>query len=116
MTAGGGLQTVAINAQVGNIFGYIDNFQSVAFTTLTGISVASRTTLGSAQALFDKKSVFYEFAPDSQIFGAITDVAEPTSPLHLFVGSRGGAATALQITGLTDAASTTLSVRVVPVN
>jgi hypothetical protein len=106
---------VALNPPGRNVYGYVDDFQSIAFTSTPGVAVAPRSNPSNAEQLFDKATAFYEFSADNELFAAITDLTD-SSPLHLFLVNRSGASAPLQITGVANPASTTLSVRVVPVN
>jgi hypothetical protein len=95
-----------------NVYTYVDDFTSVAFTTNTGVSVAPRSNLAQQQVIFSAAAAFFEFSADNQLLAAIT---APTAlpPLSLFLVNRGTGA--LQLTGLSnDPTVRTLSIRLVP--
>ena len=116
LTAGGSAQNISLNPRGRNSYSYIDNSTSIVFTSTPGIAVAPRGNPAGATQLFNKVTALYEFSADNQMFAAITDPLESASPLHLFFVNRGATSTPLQITGVSQPTSVTLSVRVVPAN
>jgi VCBS repeat-containing protein len=114
LTAGATPQLIQQRPLGNTRYGYVDAGQSIAFTGNPGVSIAPRGNPAGAQVLFAKDTVLYELSPDSQVLAAITSNTDP-SPLHLWLVNR-GTSTPLQITGLTDPTSKTLSIRVVPAN
>jgi hypothetical protein len=94
-----------------NVYTYVDDFNSVAFTSDDGVKVAARNSLNTPKVVLAGPTAFFEFSADSQLVAGIT---APFPARALVVASRGGGA--IQLTALRDQTSQTLSLRVVPAN
>jgi hypothetical protein len=108
LTASGTGTPIQTRLQGLNVYTYVDDFNSVAYTSDAGIAVAPRSNLSSPTIVLSAQSVFFEFSADSQLVAGIT------TDRALFLASRGGGS--LQLTRVKDPSSQTLSVRVVPTN
>jgi Big-like domain-containing protein len=115
--AGSGTQrTIQTNPAGLNMYGYVDDSQTISFTADPGVAVAPRANPADKQVLFDHPAAFYEFSQDNQLL-AVLQEGTSSSGLHLFLVSRvAGGSAPLQITGETVDASEALSARIVPVN
>jgi hypothetical protein len=111
LTANGTGAPIQSRRQGFNVYAYVNNFNSVAYTSDVGVAVAARSSFSTPpvvpEIFLSAPSVFFEFSPDSQLVAAISTTR------GLYLASRGSA---LQLTGLRDPSSQTLSVRVVPAN
>jgi hypothetical protein len=108
LTASGTGTPIQTRLQGLNVYAYVDDYNSVAYTSDLGIAVAPRSNLAAPTIVLSAQSVFFEFSADSQLVAGIT------TGRALFLASRGGGAP-LQLAGLKDPTSQTLSVRVVPI-
>jgi len=101
-----------------NVYTYVDDSQSIAFTSNPGVSTLLRGQSPSAAVNYypSQKVAAYEFAPDGQTIAVINTDNSGTASSHLFLVNRDTRTTPLQITGLTNASSQTTAVRIVPVN
>jgi VCBS repeat-containing protein len=109
VAGGGGSAVVQSRPQGLNVYAYVDNYDSIAYTSDVGVAVAPRSSLGTPQVVLSAPSVFFEFSADSQLVAGITDTRA------LYLASRSGGPP-LPLTGVKDPSSQTLSVRLVPAN
>jgi hypothetical protein len=101
-----------------NVYTYVDDSKSIAFTADSGVATLKRgeSPSGAVNYYPNQKVAAYEFSPDSQTIAVINTDNTGTSSSHLFLVNRDTRTTPLQITGLTNANSQTTAVRIVPVD